>query len=214
LSVLNQDVAIDHDALFQFVLRVNATGVGTLARMGGPKLTLVDRAATGLIWFLIACSIIAGRRFGLSGLRLFASAFFTGIVGKLIVSYTAPWLELLPTLLLVVLLKLGPTLLFILIWWAARKSFWRVATILLCASALGNFLCLAFPPYGVVDFMHSRLASQFLFLGVFNLADLYFNLSVIFGVFALLEGIVRRFIPKAASTPGASPQPAKGVIAP
>jgi lipoprotein signal peptidase len=205
LTFLDLSAPLDPDAWFQFVLRINKTGIGTWARAATGSLALADRALTGLMWLLAACAVLIGRQFQLSTGRQLAIAFLVAVVGKLILAPALPWLETLPTVLLAGFTKLGPAILFGLFWWSALRPLWRMTTIFICACAWGNLLCLALPPFGVVDFIYSSLASRFLRHGVFNLADFYFDLAVVTLTLFILQTIVGRFVPRFNATKGSKP---------
>src|SRR6266567_5878202 len=182
---------VDHDALFQFVLSRNVSGIGTWGKAAMSYSSLSETAGgafgyVGLSIALITTSDWTRRRWrnALVCVAAFALPATLGVA-------LAPALSQLPHRTIVVVLR-GAGVLFVLtVWRLVPNGLWKWALTLLAAAALGNFLSLLFPPFQIIDFMYSSMADLTFRYGVFNVADLYIPVGWALLAIAACRAVVR-----------------------
>ena len=118
------------------------------------------------------------------------------ILGCVLGVVVTPLFRDLATPILVALTRLAATAFFTCLWWIVPAGRWRATMILFAAAGFGNTVCLLVPPHAVIDFMYSRLLSAVFQQGVFNIADLYFDIGVVclvvFAGWAIVARLVSR----------------------
>lgn len=176
------------DVLFQIVLRVNKSGLGTLGRaIAGRHVQGFIPTAFGYICFCIALVLVQRmdmRRSRKVLLCIGAALLGAAAVGLLLPSYVR-W----PELVAVRLLRVSQAVLWITIWALVSARYFKAGFLLFAASATGNLLSLLVPPFAVIDFLSSSLVFRVFGLGVFNLADLYWTSGLLTLGFATLRWI-------------------------
>jgi|GEM_PF-2499087 len=177
LLILPLQEPVQGDAMFQFVLRLNSTGVGSwVARSFPEAVESIPGDAGGIAVHAVATSmlVLAHRRrwhlfWGiLLGLML-AAPIGAGLSAIQSALGLPP--EILRKLFVAELWSSAGFLVTLWVLLTARGSLWRFPAGLVAASSVSNCLDLVVPPYAAVDYMYSRLSSDWLGLGVFNLAD-------------------------------------------
>jgi lipoprotein signal peptidase len=192
VHVLRGEVELDPGASLQLLLRVNESGMGTLARAVAGGSSAAQRVAGSIAWFALTIYLVATRRTQwalrlkvLVGCAIFA-AFLTG--GSLARSI----FEQIPSPILAAMARIGSAVFMTYLWTVIRPGLWRTAAMLFAAAALGNLLGLIVHPDGVVDFIYSRFITAILHQGVSNVADLYYDAAVVCLVAAGVRTIAAR----------------------
>jgi hypothetical protein len=190
LTLLPTSQSVDPDALVQVVLRTNSLGIGTWGQTLSADSGLADRAAAGLGMAAVGIVLVSTR--GSSRLRRVLTVlgfYFTVSI------FAGLWLRRIETIPMPVgvgLMRLGGATLLASIWWLTPPGWWRLASALLAASAIGNFASVLLPPHEIVDFLYSRLVARCLGWGVFNAADLYYLAGGLVLAMAIMRALVRR----------------------
>jgi lipoprotein signal peptidase len=199
LVLLPASQSVQPDALVQVVLRTNSLGIGTWGQALSAYSGLADRAAAGLGMAAVGVLVVSTRRSESSRLwkvvAVLGCYFTVSIVARL-------WLrgiETIPMPVGVGLMRLGAATLFSSIWWLTPPGWWRLATALLAASAMGNFASVLLPPHEIVDFLYSRLVARSLGWGVFNAADVYYLAGGLVLAMAFIRALVQRVRARLAS---------------
>ena len=207
LLALAPGVDIDDDAFLQIVLRINVRGVGTwgraLASRGSPTISVV--ASFALLAFALSRLLAHGRQWSKFRRTLL---FGTAIVVPLVLTgFVSNRLAQLPTFAQVCLIRFNGMAFFGVLWALSQPGLWRHATTLFTATAVGNLLSLLIPPHGVVDFIYSSFLANSLHPGVFNIADLYYDV----GLALLLVIVVLALVRKISSFTSRGAQPTQSV---
>ena len=191
LVLLPEGRVVHLDALFQFALQKNETGLGTWARAS--RLSVPD-ALAGVIGYLgLAFALIKTRRRRLALWRRGVIAIAAYFVPALLALPAADALMKFSEPLGVAALRGAAIVLTGTIWWLAPAGLFKLGLTLLLAAGIGNFLSLLYPPFRIVDFIYSRLIASVLRYGVFNVADLYIPVGAACLPVAAFQYMVRRF---------------------
>jgi lipoprotein signal peptidase len=192
---LQADQEVRSDAAIQFVLRVNRLGLGTWGRALLPPETAYKIVPAAFAYIALAALLIAARkkgwRRGRAILLCTLGFVFTYYCFAAVASSFQSW----PHFLVLLMLRGSGAILLITAWALLLPGRWKLAFLLLSASAAGNFLSLLYPPFGIVDFVYSSVFQRVLHFGVFNLADVFYLGGVAMLIVALFAslglGIVR-----------------------
>src|SRR5256885_105909 len=182
---------VDQDALLQFVLSRNASGIGTWGKAAMTYSSLPETAGGAFGYVGLSIALITtsdwGRRRRRNLLVCVAAFAMPSALGVLL----APGLSQLPHETIVVVLRGAGVLFALTVWRLVPSGLWKLALTLLAAAALGNFLSLLYPPFQIIDFMYSSVADLTFRYGVFNLADLYIPVGWTILAVAACRGLVR-----------------------
>ena len=171
VATLRLDAPVDPEAVLDFTLRHNP-GLGTWAAMLMPEDDVPAMAGgmVGLLVLTIALPVVwrcrCRRRWKV---LLSAGIWFATCVASTVVFDRWP-----PPVVPVPLQRLVSTAWVAVLWALVERQPWNTALLLLTATGLGNLLSFAYPPHVVVDFAYSAVLHDWLALGTFNLADLYY----------------------------------------
>jgi lipoprotein signal peptidase len=199
LTLLPASQAVDPNALFQVVLRTNSLGIGTWGQALSAYSGLADRAAGGLGMAAVGVLLVVMRRSGVSRLRKVLAVLGCYFTVSIVAGVWLRSIETIPMPLGVGLMRLGGATLFVSIWWLTPPGWWRHATALLAASAIGNFASVVVPPHEIVDFLYSRLVARSLGWGVFNAADVYYLAGGLVLAMATIRALAQRTRARLAS---------------
>ncbi|HET9956621.1 MAG TPA: signal peptidase II [Polyangiaceae bacterium] len=171
---LKADQPVDVDAGLQWVLRVNREGLGSWSR--ALAFAADARVAGAVLYAGFALAFLAFQRGHWTKWQkvailalIFVTSPFLGITLNLVI----------PSLSTPLLTRLCGAALFGVLWWLSKPGLWRWATAFMVSAGLGNSLGLLVHGEGIVDFIYSRWMTSLLNMGVFNIADLYFNLAAL-----------------------------------
>jgi len=195
LGLLPRGRAVDWDAGFQVVLRVNESGSGTWSRalQEMSQASDAEMASTACTAYLaLTVALIAVRRWKVRlrwKVLVCFGAYMLGAIGG---EPFVPLLERLSVRELAILTRVAGAPLLLTVWWMVPRGLWKTTFALFLATALGNLISLLYPPFGVVDFVYSRYLWASVRLGVFNVADACNNVGLAFLAWAILRAVVRR----------------------
>lgn len=82
--------------------------------------------------------------------------------------------------------KAGSLFLYGIIFYVLQNKVLKTLIAVTLGCGLGNFINHFYPPYHIIDFIYSDLLFRWLKLGIFNLADILFNMSEIITIAYLL----------------------------
>lgn len=190
--LLPTDTPVRTDALFQVVLRINHSGLGTWARSFVENSDAEHRAAASFGYIFVGVALLLFPRTRWSTRRKAVTGGAIFLLGSIAGILAVPLLALLSTITLHVLARLGPVMLFVSLWYRASPGLWKASAMLFAAAALGNLLGLAIPPHAAIDFIYSSAVSSVFRQGVANLADLYFDAAIIVLIGVATRATVRR----------------------
>ncbi|MDX2050783.1 MAG: signal peptidase II [Polyangiaceae bacterium] len=185
LLILPEQEAVQGDAMLQFVLRLNSSGVGSWVSSAFPAetmdaitgdvggiagnalvalmLVLAHRRKAHLFWgLLLGCALAVPLALALSSIQS-TYALSPGTLKSLLVAEL--WSSVALHVTLWILLKV-------------KGSLWRFPVGFLAAAGASNSLDLLLPPHAVVDYIYSSLISGLFGFGVFNLADVAYLLAI------------------------------------
>lgn len=165
---------IQRDAVLQFVLRLNPTGLGSWAQriLAGqrPQMLLVSAAVFGGL--TVALIVVKHTRLALVGkvIVCVAAALGPALVMGPLMFLSAAW----SVRAVLIVLGLSRVALLLTIWVLLAPSLWKDAVGLISATAIGNLASLLLPPFAIVNFVYSQPMHRFLGFGVFSVADLVY----------------------------------------
>jgi len=191
LLMLPERPVVQLDALFQFALQTNETGLGTWARAS--RLSVPDALAATIGHIGVVLAFIETRRRRLAlwrrGVIVVAAYFVPAMLAlpaaEALMQFSQP--------LSIAVVRVAAIVLVGTIWWFAPAGVFKFGLTLVLAAGIGNFLSLLYPPFRIVDFIYSRLTARLLRYGVFNVADLYIPAGVACLPVAAVQYVVRRF---------------------
>jgi hypothetical protein len=184
---------IDSAAVVQLVLRNNSSGLGTWGQAATHGSTTSDGAAGGIGLAVVGVSLLVLRQSRWSRPKKSLVVVGAYLLAVILSAAALRTVAAAPVSLWIALARAGGATLFTSLWCLAPPGWWRIATTLLAAAALGNLVSLIFPPYAITDFLFSRPVSSLLGWGVFNIADLYYFVGIVGLVVALLIALASRF---------------------
>ncbi|MDJ1500687.1 signal peptidase II [Xanthocytophaga agilis] len=149
-----------------------------LNRESNPNLVIILSSVNALIWlsyFLFirkkALKMIYKVLIGIA--VFFMGAFLIGIAQLLLANvFISSWYA-------AIVAKIVALLLYGTFFSLARNQWIRYFLILILACGIGNLLSLFYPPFNVIDFINVKGSYELLRIGVFNFADLSFDIGVI-----------------------------------
>jgi lipoprotein signal peptidase len=94
----------------------------------------------------------------------------------------------------VILVRASGLVLILVLFMCSRALYFRACFTLMAAAGAGNLLSLFYPPFAVVDFIHSRWVSGVLEVGSFNVADVYLIFAYIMLMAAPVYLLVRYIV--------------------
>ena len=186
---------VQRDALFQLVLRLNPTGLGSWPQriLAGQRPQMLLTSAAAFAGLTLA--LVAVRRMKLPLVAKIVSCVAAAAVPAFAVVplalVSSPW----SARSVLIVLGLSRSALLIIIWVLLAPSFWKHAVGLLSATALGNLAGLLLPPYAIVNFMYSEPVHRFLGFGIFSVADLNYLMGLGLLLIAGLKAFHRLLAP-------------------
>lgn len=93
--------------------------------------------------------------------------------------------------------RVAQTFLWLVIWALATSHIWKLGALLFAAAGLSNTLSLAYPPYGIVDYLWSTPLNRLIGMGVFNFADVLWLVTFPIFAAAIIRTLVIRLLPSA-----------------
>lgn len=169
---------IQRDAVLQFVLRLNPTGLGSWAQriLAGQRPQMLLTSAAAFAGLTLA--LVAVRRMKLPLVAKIVSCFAAAAVPAFAVVplalVSSPW----SARSVLIVLGFSRVALLITVWVLLAPSLWKHAVGVLSATALGNLTGLLLPPYAIVNFMYSEPVHRFLGFGVFSVADVNYLMGL------------------------------------
>lgn len=194
LLVLPTREPVHDGALFQLVLRVNKTGVGSFGRLLLHGRQIQTMLPASFAYIALSTAMVVVRRRELRSwleVAVCAGVFFAVFaVGQALLPHLLHW----PAGVALLLMRLSLASLWITVWALVSSRWFKLGLLFFAASATGNLLSLLLPPSAVVDFVYSAPVSHVFGLGVFNVADALFLLGEMLLVLAALRWFVLRMI--------------------
>ena len=204
-AMLAPGVWVREDELFQFVLNVNTGRLGTWAVQAAANATARQLAIGGISAAALGVYIALTRSLSLRSWSLFRkviAGIAVWIVGRLAGAVAIVALGGATWTAGIVLTRVGGAAFFSGLWWTAETRLWQATTRLFAAAALGNLLCLLYPPHAIVDFMYSVILKETFRQEIFNFADLYFDIALVCLVLTFAKWVAIR-VKSSASASGA-----------
>jgi lipoprotein signal peptidase len=105
----------------------------------------------------------------------------------------------------VILMRASGLVLLLVLVMCSRTLYFRACFTLMAAAGTGNLLSFFYPPFRIVDFIHSRWMREAIDSGSFNVADVYVIFSCIMLLAAPVYLLVRYIVIRWRRQPSASP---------
>jgi lipoprotein signal peptidase len=123
----------------------------------------------------------------LIGIALFIimSMLFEPIKLSLININISPWITS-------IVGKLSSLIVWCTIFYFVKDKLIRYSMILVIACGIGNLISHFYPPFLIVDFIYVDKLYEFVKIGVFNLADLSYNIGIIALIISLIIWLIRK----------------------
>ncbi|MDX2053044.1 MAG: signal peptidase II [Polyangiaceae bacterium] len=197
LLILRQDEPVDSGSLFQLVLRLNLSGMGSEAQEHLPS------GAQGMSWMsgsvafnlLFASTLVLfhRRQWPLLWGTVVGVVIGIPVVGMVMSLDVTDVLSAEHLKTVIAAQRASSLAVYVTAWWllTLHRSTWRLVACLFMACGTSNLIDYVVPPYAGIDYIYSSPVSYLFGLGVFNLADVAYLLAKGVGVILVIRAVWR-----------------------